>query len=369
MAKTPVYQNLDLANEQKVAVLKCWNDRIEQKLDPPTLLELTQAAFPEVTSTRCPECVSVRRFLSEKSLEYEKKRKPKKEEVGLNEELRKQIIELKQLGDNDLTIAKKIFDNEDLKTLCNEHRTVTNYLKSLPPAVRERIAPVESKSYRPPKTHIEAIARVNRCILNCISKEDAEKENIKRCMHKLIEYLHSRRISNDCDHIKEVRDKELYEDTLIKYIWDKPDLSQEDIDSYCNVAIKSIDYTKLVREENQIVESIENNLADTEGQKINTSLYEQLEYIRKRKDQCIDDQEKIKKALAGSRADRNKGKLGKKATFLDMIQLVQDGSKRQNILSLMDKYKDEMKKEIGRLSSMDSLDFEISGVDPAELLN
>lgn len=356
---------LILTPEQEELIIKCWNNSTDNKTNPPTLLEMTQAAFPEIQDIRCPQGMAVKMFVGKRNMTFSKSRAEKLPDIELSDEDKAQISELLEEGRNSLEIAKIIFNDPELKALNKETQTVSKYINSLPAVVKEKTI---DKGYRPPKSIIEGIARVNKAILDGVKKEDSDKEYVKRAINGLIKFLHSKRFITDYESFSDPKDKELYEDSFIKYVWDKPDLTQEDLDSYCNLCTKIISLSQLNKEERRLSELIDANLEEKDGKSINMSLYEHIDKVRERRDKNIEEQEKLKKSLSGSRAERNKGKNEKKSTFADSIQFVIDEEKRKRFLAIEMKYREALRNETDKLESMDDLKFEIHGISKEEVI-
>tara|TARA_Y100000593_G_scaffold86287_1_gene164725 strand:- start:2418 stop:3506 length:1089 start_codon:yes stop_codon:yes gene_type:complete len=357
-----------LTEEQKNIILEEWNSREE---NPPSLLELIRLAFPDKPDIdgRSKEGRSVKAFLATRNLSADGAHVYKhKDKIDLTEE-QIQFIENNAAMMKALEIAKVIFKNNELTNLNQETRTVSEYIKSLDIEPYENTEEVPAaESYKPPKTFVAAVARVNKYVPGGINKEKITRQE-KKNIETLMKFLETYRFVHHMNHYQTQTDRELYESSFIRYTYDKPDLTQEEVDQYIVLSIEVVISANIQRRVEHLQDLLDDVADDTEGRRISMSLVESISSAQGEYHQCINRQQKLLEALKTKRSDRLKNQIQENASVLNLVQIWKEEESREKLIKLAQLRKQQVGKEVENLSDMDEIKCKIMGLSKGEVLD
>ena len=360
-------EKLELSEEQKLKVLDLWNSRSD---NPPSLEELVTAAWGENIDTRSKKGRVVRDFLVTRKLKYIRAFEyQKKDEVILTEQ-QKEFIATNCNTMKPLEIAKFLFENERLTQTDMESRAVIKYYNALDEKLIHAVPSQDgNQAYAPPKMPTHACARVNKYILDCISQDDMRKSTkIQNSLKSLIRFCHQQRFSTLMSQLQKQEDKDLVEGRYISYVWDKPDLSEEELDLYINLCCSILDYTHMRKELDKLQEMFDNCADDSEGKKISMSIVESIKNTRKDMDENIKRQQNLTEILQGKRNQRINIRVKQEASLVQLIDFWKNYENRKQILELAEARKKAVKEEIERIKNMDELVIQVFGFNESELI-
>jgi len=270
--------------------------------------------------------------------------------------------------------AKQLFPKiKDLNPASFESRAVKSFYDSLPENLKIDIAEESDKKYSPPKTLERAIVRVNKYILEGINKEKITNSQ-KANMGALIKYLNGYRFLSQINSYIKSDDRDAFEDCFIRYTFDKPDLTQEEIDQYIILSSEVV----IARNTKDIVEMLQQQLReandpsndDSEGDKAMTmKLIEAIKNSQSEYNQCIGRQNALIKTLKGDRAARIKNKLETNKSFAHVIDAWKVEETRIKMLKFAEMRRSRMKESIDHYQSMDDMTAEIFGLTEEEVLD
>lgn len=359
-----------LNDEQKLKILKLWDATPDR---PPSLKQAVTEAWSAEEDTRSKKGRLVREFLVEKRLTFSKAFQYfKKEAIELTEE-QKEFISNNCPTMNCLEMAKVLFKNDKLSGLHQETIAVQEYVKTLDVKVTldnlDDIPNADEREYVPPKTLGQAAARVNRYILNCIKPEEVKTNSqLQKNLTFLVRFCHLNRFKKMIDSYTNRSDKSLFEDTYVRYVWDKPDLTEEELDLYINVCSGIVDNIAMKSELQDLQALRQAQTDDTEGRKMSMGIVESIEGVRK----ALDDNEKRQKtlveALQGKRDDRIDMRNKTDSSLVQLIDYVKNYDQRQQLILLAKKRQGEVKEEIKRLTSLSDMQVQIFGIHPDEIV-
>lgn len=356
-----------LSDEQKLKLLNEWNNRPD---NPPSLVELVQLAFgTEDLDGRSKEGKAVKNFLASRQI------KPKKSHeyqakglIELNPE-QKEYISNNCATMTGIEIAKILFKNESLTNLCQETRSVLDYMKTIPSNIKylndtnENIA---TESYKPPRSEERMIVKINRYIMEGIDKEKMTGRN-KKEIHALIGYMNTYRFTHQINLYDDEDDRDLFESSFLRYTYDKSDLTQEEVDQYIvlatEVVISSTIQQTITALQNQI------DLATQEDGRIPMAIVEASSTARKEYNDCVNRQQKLLNDLKVKRSDRLSKQIKDNASILNLVEMWKQEESRKKLLKMADLRKAIVKTEINRLDSMDELKCKILGISEEDILN
>ena len=184
----------------------------------------------------------------------------------------------------------------------------------------------------------------------------------------LIRYLHIFRFLHHINNLSTNTDRDLYESSFIRYTYDKPDLSQEEVDQYIVLSAESVIASNIQRRVEHLQGLLDNAAADTEGRRISMSLVESINTAQNEYHQSVNRQHKLLDDLKEKRSSRLKNQLKDNASILNLVEMWKDEETRKKMIVLAEKRKEALKEEIGKLSNMEEIKSRILGLTEGEVL-
>jgi hypothetical protein len=337
--------------------------RINQPLTK-DLIELTRAVFRnDSLDGRTQEGRAVKAFLIKNSLDYSTTKREKVPDIELTREQEEFIAQYSSEGMNSFEIANVIFRDVEVKKLGKEQRVVLEYLdEHSPDLINEMDTAVED--YVPPRTMGRAIKKINEYDVKSLS-EDKLTKNINECIKKLITYLSSPRFIATINNYGSQKDRDLFEAEFIRTVWEKPDLTNDEINLYINVCIEYINLkniNKHIEKLNMMFDRLE------EENEMTVRLAEILKAKSTEYDQCEKRQRALISVLNGDRAKRIANKIEKNASILSLVQAFQAEEDRKFMIEIAERQKKLVRKEADRIEDMDSWKARVLGIDKRDLM-
>ena len=357
-----------LTEAQELVILQAFekNPRI-------SLNDLVNLAFPEKPELdgRSKEGRLIRSFLTQKNIHAKTSNQyDKKQQIELNNE-QKEFISNNCAVMKAVEMARVLFDNQKLSNLNHETKAVQAFVKTIPSSVKSA-EPVESGDedesldYKPPNTIDRAVARINKYILNGYDRNNL-KPSEKKSVDALINYLHTHRFIYQISTYSEDRDRQLFESSFIRYSYDKPDLTQEEVDQYIVLCTEVVISSSIQQTINVLQNQIE--LSMQEEGKISMTLVEASSTARKEYNDCVNRQQKLNNDLKVKRSDKLSKQIKETASVINLVQMWKEEESRAKLLKMAEMRKQVLEKEIDRLSSMDEVKAKILGISRDEILN
>lgn len=361
----------ELNEQQKLGILNEWNNR---PTNPPSLLELVRIAFPNVDGAdgrswhgkKVKEFLASRQIKARASYEYQPKDK-----IELSQD-QKEFAANNVNSMGALEIARTLFNNQNLTSLSQETRTIIEYIKTLDPKIvnsspiprnQESLA---DSDYQPPKTSDKMLFRINRYVHEGIDKDKITSRQ-KTAINALIGYMHTYRFLHQINSYSSNIDRELFESSFVRYTYDKPDLTQEEVDQYIVLATEVVISANI----QETIQTLQNQI-DIEvdgGGKIPMALIEAISGARDEYNQSTIRQQKLLNDLKVKRSDRLSKQIKENASILNLVQMWKEEESRVQLLKLAERRKAMVKNEIDRLSTMDEIKCRILGISEDEVLN
>lgn len=360
--------NIELTDEQKAAVLSEWNDRPD---NPPSLLELIRVAYPDKEyDGRTKQGRAVKVFLATRQIAADGAHvyKPK-DKTELTEE-HKEYISNNAGMMSPVEIARIIFKDNKITNLNQEARAVSSYIDTLDNKVvyQNSTADVpESSEYKPPKTILRMSQRVNRYVHEGLDENDLksrEKEGIKA----LIGYMHTFRFNHQINNYETQNDRDLFESSFIRYTYDKPDLTQEEVDQYIVLSSEVVISANIQRRKERLTTMLDTVVEDTDG-RASMSLVEIIGKVETEYNQSVNRQQKLLGDLKEKRSDKLSKQIKENASILNLVQVWKDEESRKKLIHLAEMKKELIKEEVDRLTTMDEVKCRILGLGEDEALN
>jgi len=363
--------DLTLTAEQEQNLLNLWNSTPD---NPPGLKELTMSIFGQECDGRSKEGKAIKKALSKHNIRARPQGEREDKEITLTDE-QKLYIANNSATMNSLEMARIMFANPSLSNLHAETRAVNEYVKSLDTRViynqaAEEDVP-ESATYEPPKTMDKVLRRVNKYVNFVLDREKLTPQQ-KKGLEMLINYLHTFRFLTQMATYESQTHRSLCEDAFIRYTYDKPDLTQEEVDQYIILANEVVQQFKIQRRSENLQRQLE-NITDDEQRgdetiRISMSLVEAIGKAQNEGNQCITRQQKLLDDLKEKRSTRLSKQVKDTASILNLVQMWKTEEGRQDLLRLAEKEQKAMGVEVDRLSSLPEIKARILGLSKEEIL-
>lgn len=355
-----------LDDEQKDIILHAWN---EDKID--SLKEITQRVFGSDYDGRTNEAKAIKAFLATRECKTRATNNPvsKTEKIILTDD-QKEFIRNHSLQLSPLEITQSLFSNPQITPLSAEARSVRNFMQNeLPPtSLKVKVSSdfrEVTKEYKPPRNVPDAIRRINAYVFEKLDPEKLnprQKHNTNALMH----YLNVHRFQMIMNEFADERDQELMESSMIRWLYDKGDLSEEEVDLYINWGLDMVHHIQMNRELQQL-KVVRDQSLDDKGTPPK-ALVDQMNKLL----EALDSNQKRQKAaqndLSGKRRDRVESSGKNNQSVVQLIEGFKDHAKRKLIEQFAESRKKVVGNEIDRLTTMDDLKFELFGCTKEELL-
>jgi hypothetical protein len=161
----------------------------------------------------------------------------------------------------------------------------------------------------------------------------------------------------------------LFEDSFIRYTYDKPDLSQEELDQFIVLCTEVVTAATILQQVEDLREMLRNSTSDGEGRNIKMQLNEAISNLQTEYNQCRARQQKLYKSLVDDRSKRIAQRQDENASILNLVQAWKDEEKRKGIIALAEAQKKNLQEEAKKLSSMDELKAVIRGINIDEMVH
>lgn len=365
-------EEISLTPEQITSMLEFWN---RTPNEPPALKDIVKHVFGrEDLDGRTKEAKGIKKALAERSLRATVTSEYEKNVIGLSEEQKTYIVN-NAATMNALEIARVLFSNTQLTNLNSETRAVNEYIKTLDTRVvlnnGQHTQEVPDGGYEPPKTLDKALRRVNLYVNHNLDKEKLNAVQ-KKGLDALINYLHTYRFIKQINEFENESDRKSFEDAFVRYTYDKPDLSQEEVDEYILLATEVVISFRAQRRSERLQQMLE-NIADSsssENARISMSLVDAISKAQTEYHQCVARQQKLLDDLKQKRSVRIGKQIQENASILNIIQEWKNEENRKMYLKMVEiEEQAVVAQEIEKIDSMEDIKARIIGLTKNEARN
>ena len=289
-------------------------------------------------------------------------------------EVQKEFIRNNKIAMGAVEMAKILFSNESLNNLNIETRAVAEYLRTVQSA--EDIAnvgrvDVPTEDYRPPKTVAGVLQRVDKYVFNHGINKDGMTAQQKAGLEALLAYLNTFRFVNQINLYETQTARDLFESSFVRYCYDKPDLTEEEVDQYINVSHDNVamaaTQTRVERLALMLDEAGRGS-AD-ERARISMSLVEAIGQLNTELNQVAKRQKDLLGDLKQKRSDRIAALRSANASILNLVQLWKEEKTRLKLIHLADARKKMVEKAANELAGMEEIKARILGLDMNDILH
>lgn len=330
------------------------------------LTELTKLAFPDKQNIdgRSKEGRAVRAFMLESGINYETKHVYPKEDLNLSAQQKEFISNSSQEGMNALQIAAVLFPEIRITRNSKEYASVLEFIENQDALILHPSENAVNKKYSPPKAVSKIIKKIND-----YCQKDVEEIKLsigeRRAIESLGAFLASPRFTQVINNYDSMEDRDLFEAEFVRATWDKPDLSNDEINLYINVCM---DYIHLKNIQGAI-NKLNRMFDDAEDQQdLTVRLAELLKTKSEEYNQCEKRMESLIQKLQGDRSKRISSQQKQNASILALVQLFQEEEERKVMIKIAEMQKKAARKEADNLESMPDWKARVLGVSKDDVL-
>jgi len=271
-----------------------------------------------------------------------------------------------------MEIARTLFPGKKITPLNKEYLAICTKIREIRPEAVPESDRMAEGPYEPPKSIYRLVPRINEYVskykIENVKPLPQDEKQISdrdlKCLKKLLGYMNTHTFFLSINIYELVHERELFESRFIRYTYDKPDLTEEEVDQYISVCDKYVALHQIRKNIQTLQKEININLeaATEEKKKVAMSYIELLNSYRAKEKDAEDVLERTVKALVGTRDKRLAGQQANNATVLNLVQAWQDIEKRRELLELAKRQREAEQDAVKRLSNMDAVVALIAGL-------
>lgn len=368
-----------LSDEQKKVIL----DVTKKEMDEgrfPRINDLVKLLYPDRPKAdgRSKEGILIKNFLASLNIKT----------VGAQHYVPEKEIELtdaqKEYIANNISpemgvvkLAEEIFQKKGLTNLNQEVRAVVNYVETLPPQVvnKTEFDDIPKGMYRPPRTINSLIWKINSYFketnTNGFDPKNLSSKQVKG-LQALIGFINTYRFIYQINLFQTENDRKLFESTFMRHTYDKPDLSQEEVDQYIMVATETVNLSKSWQRK-ETLEQLQDEAADgLDGDEKFEATMRLVEAIGKANTAYNDAQKRVNDLLDALKVKRSKKleqKIQENASILNLVEAWKNEESRKQIIEVVEKQRENLDREINRLDNMEEIKCRILGLDHTTIMD
>lgn len=349
----------DLTEKQKAEILKLFKKN-------PDLMFITRKVFNDETiDGRSKQGRSVRKFLAEQDKKATTSLVPKVEQIHLDKEQKEFLMtDNIEVGMNALEIARLTFKDRNIQPLSIKHRVIVDFLKTYRPEIVDDNEIVTKEKWTPPKSINRALVKVNNFCGTTFDELTLQTKQ-KKLVEQLIIYFKSPRFNHFINQYATLADRDLFESEFVRAVWDKPDLTNDELNLYVTVCANYVRQKHI----QQRIDKLNALLDDQDNERdITMRLTEIIKATSEELNQCEKRIESLTKDLNGSRTARLKAKGEENGSIFALVEAFQEREERDRMIMMAELQNKLIEEEADRLESMDDYKARVLGISKKELL-
>lgn len=351
-----------LTKDQESIIINKWNDCAKKKIDPPSIKELIKLVFEEDgLDGRSAEGIAIRKFLGERGFNLPVK---EKKIIELTEE-NKEFIRNNSSSMTATEMARLIFNNNNLITGSGETRAVLAFKETLKDVLMYK----DEKSleeFKAPRSDDKVIKLVNGIVLNAFNPDKIDGAT-KKCLSSCINYLNNERFLTEIENYQEANERKMFINNFIRHIYDKPDLTQQDVDILITFSNEVIEH-KRIQDQMDILREQQKRLSEDADAKLSMSLVEMINNCTNNLSKSKMTQKNLLAEINEKRSERLKKERSNANSLLNLIAEWKEEETRLKMIKLAEQRKKILGEEVDRLSDMESFKASIFGTTKEELV-
>lgn len=325
----------------------------------PDLIELTRRVFNDDSlDGRTKEGRAVRDFLAKHKINYKTTQKEKRESIEFSQEQKEFMIQYAKEGMSAYEISKILFPEVNVTNLSKEVTEVAKFIEDVDFRLMHPSESAMNSQYFPPKSISRIIKKVNE-----YCQQDLEENKLDRTTLDYLEssmrFLSAPRFVQVINTYSSNEDRRLFEAEYIRSVWDKPDLTSDELNLYINVCMDYIHLKNISR----AIDKLNRMFEECEDQQdMTVRLAELLKTKSEEYNQCEKRQETLIARLNGDRKERIKNKHKDNASILSLVRVFQNEADRKRMVDMAEKQKMLIAQEADNLERMDVWKARVLGI-------
>lgn len=339
---------------------------VEMFKTTPDLKIITQKLFEDDSlDGRSQEGRAVRSVLVKENLKYKTSVQEKVGEISLSKAEKEFLLsDSVKVGMNALEVARLVFKDGSIASLSMKHRVVVDFLKNYRPDVSNANDIITTETWTPPKTIAKALKKVNEWCGVTLTEDTLQRKQ-HQLMAQLLNHLKSPRFHHFINQYSTLADRDLFESEFVRAVWDKPDLTNDELNLYVTVC------TNYVRQKHiqSRIDKLNNLLNDSDSERdVTMRLTELIKATSEELNQCEKRIESLTKDLNGSRQVRLKAKGEENGSIFALVEAFTDKEERDRMVMMAELQNKLIEEEADRLETMDEYKARVLGISKKELL-
>ena len=338
---------------------------IENRESIPDLIELTRKLFdnPRLDG-RTKKGRAVRKFLVDSQIEFNTTKKEKREDIVFSNEQKEFIDQYAKEGMSAYEISRVLFPEAVITNLSKEVLVVSDYLKENAPDYIVAEETALNTVYHPPRSPSRIIKKINDFATQELDEKKLSRDEAE-CVETLGRFLDSPRFLQVMNTYTNQGDRDLFEAEFIRAIWDKPDLTADEVNLYINVCMDYIHLKNISR----AIDKLNRMFEECEDQRdMTVRLAELLKTKSEEYNQCEKRQETLIGRLNGDRKERIKNAHKNNASILSLVKLFQSEEGRKRMVDIAEKQKLLIQEDAERIENMDVWKARVLGISKGDVI-
>ena len=331
----------------------------------PDLIELTRKTFKnDNLDGRTKEGRAVREFLVENEYNFKTTQKEKRESINFSQEQKEFMIQYAKEGMSAYEISKILFPEINVTNLSKEVTEIAKFIEDVDFRLTHPSETAMNSQYFSPKSISRIIKKINE-----YCQEDLDEAKLDRTtldyLESSIKFLSAPRFIQVINTYSSNEDRRLFEAEYIRSVWDKPDLTSDELNLYINVCMDYIHLKNISR----AIDKLNRMFEECEDQQdMTVRLAELLKTKSEEYNQCEKRQETLIARLNGDRKERIKNKHKDNASILSLVRVFQNEEDRKRMVQMAEKQKMLINQEADNLERMDVWKARILGISKEDAI-
>jgi len=332
------------------------------------LLQIVQHVFSDIAEKGSTvRGRALRKFLVEdRGLVYHAKKGPANRQYKLSEE---EKLFLKNNYNNSLTkkeVAALLWPTESQKMVgfqrSEKYIALVEYINAAYPDI-DSIDNAEGTLYIPPRVTNTVVKLINK-----VTRSNLEIERLttfhKTCIDRLFSFLNAPRFVQQINSYSKQDSRVLFESEFVRAVWNKPDLTADEINLYINICIDYINLQQVERQRQKL-----NRLFDEadETKDLHIRLSEMLKQKADEYDKAAGRIDKLISKLNVDRKNRLSAREKSTASVLALVETFQDETERKRMIAVSELKAKRVKDEVESFENMESWKARVLGIGSEDI--
>ena len=294
--------------------------------DKMELMEITRKVFDDPTlDGRSAEGRLIRKILADNQIDYKTSKHNTVDDIELTEE-HKEFINQHAINLKAYEIARILFKDNNIGPLSKSSIVIQEYIKNTHPSLFKKEDEMASDEYKPPNTFKRMLSKINE-ISGLSLEEDKLNVKAKKNIEQCLIFCQSVRFLSYMRTLEYQHEREMFEAEFIGTVWNKPDLTRDEVNLSVNLCKEYINQLKIEKTIATLDKLLDAVTGDNEG-KITMSLAESIKNYREDLKKSVNIQQAINRDLNGRRKERLDKQLGGQRSIAQLVEFVQEEENR-----------------------------------------